>query len=794
MLSPRWKKLERDLAKNKARTILVVLPIAVGIFSVGGIGATREILSRDMPAVWASGNPPSAAFFTDPFDEEFVDAVRGMRDVEEAEGRGRITGRLKVGPDQWKMIELQGMQDFHDIRIRKLKPQKGDWPPGDHEMVVERSALEATGANIGDSVFIETPDGKRRSVKLIGTVYGINSPVSRFTGVIYAYITLDTLEWLGEDREMRELDIIVKRDKSDKKHIAEVANKVRDKIEIGGKEVWYTWIPEPNQHPADNILKAVFLLLYLIGGLSLLLSGFLVINTMSSLLSQQLRQVGIMKAIGARTGQIIGIYIAMTLIYGFLALIVAVPLGAIVGRVLAVYLANLMNIDILNMEILPRILILEICVGLITPVLAGLYPILSGTRVTVRQAVGAQAQGNSKAQNSWIDAAMQHIQSASRPLLLSLRNTFRRKARLSLTLITLTLAGAIFMAVFSVRDSLKTTLLELFEYWHYDVWIELNKPYRVQQLEGEAARVSGVEKAESWGMSGVRRLRSDGTVSDSIWVIAPPAKTTFIRPTILDGRWLLPEDENGVVINTDLLRDEPDIKVGDVLIFKVEGRETVWHVVGIVRGVMSGPFAYANYRYFSEVLRETGRATSLNVVTSSHEPDYQAHMARELEKHLKGLGIKINAARTISELKEFMERQFNIVIFFLLIMAILLAVVGGLGLSGTMSINVLERTREIGVMRAIGASDRALLKIFVVEGILIGMLSWLIAVFLSIPLGMFLSHSVGIAFTRAPLTYSFSFSGMLFWFFSVIMLAFLATYLPARQASSLSVREVLAYE
>jgi putative ABC transport system permease protein len=127
-------------------------------------------------------------------------------------------------------------------------------------------------------------------------------------------------------------------------------------------------------------------------------------------------------------------------------------------------------------------------------------------------------------------------------------------------------------------------------------------------------------------------------------------------------------------------------------------------------------------------------------------------------------------------------------------MAVLLAVVGGLGLAGTMSINVLERTREIGVMRAVGASDRAVIKIVLTEGVLIGVISWALAAVLAVPLSLGLSHATGMAFLRTPLQYTFSFGGVLIWLGLVIALATAASVLPAWNASRLTVRDVLAYE
>jgi len=127
------------------------------------------------------------------------------------------------------------------------------------------------------------------------------------------------------------------------------------------------------------------------------------------------------------------------------------------------------------------------------------------------------------------------------------------------------------------------------------------------------------------------------------------------------------------------------------------------------------------------------------------------------------------------------------------VMAVLAAVVGSIGLMSTMSINVVERSREIGVMRSIGGTSAALLGIFLFEGVLVGVLSWLIAVPLSYPGARLLSDMVGKAF-NLPLDFDYSMPGVVTWFAIVVVLSALASLWPALRATRVSVREALSYE
>jgi putative ABC transport system permease protein len=393
-----------------------------------------------------------------------------------------------------------------------------------------------------------------------------------------------------------------------------------------------------------------------------------------------------------------------------------------------------------------------------------------------------------------IDRLLEHIRGLSRPLLLSLRNTFRRKGRLALTLMTLTLGGGIFIAVFTVRASLLTTMDDMFDYVDYDVYVSFQRGYRIDQLEQEALKVPGVTAAEGWQGGSARRLRADDTESDTMFIYAPRADSSFVQPKVVAGRWLVPTDENAIVVNTMLLKNEPDIKVGDEIRLSINSKETTWRVVGIMSGTPPVPMAYMNLDYYGQVMGGSGRAGIVFVQTQRHDAAYESQVEKALEKHFTDLGLNVGSTMTSATEKSQISARFDVLVGFLLVMAVLLAVVGAIGLMGTMSLNVLERTREIGVMRAIGASNGAILQIVIVEGILIGLLSWLIGTLIAYPLSRVLSDQVGTSILQAPLSYTFSTGGAVTWLVVVFLLSALASFLPARSASRVTVREVLAYE
>ena len=798
ILAPRWAKVLRDLWEHKTRTLLVVMSIAVGVFAVGMIAGTQQILLRQLTSSYMAINPAAAIIGTTPFDEELLKAVGRMPGIEEVAGRFSVRTRASLESGQWRDLTLFALPNYDDITINKVQPESGAWPPPRNTVLIERNSLALLNAKEGDTITVETPDGTLRPLTIVGLAHDINLPPARFTNQTFGYVTFDTTERWGYPRQYSSLSFTVAENKMDQAYIQTVLDRVTDKVEDGGREVVFSYVPKPGKHPADEILPAIFLLLGALGLLSLLLSGFLVINTIAAILAQQVRQIGVMKTIGARAPQLTGLYLGMVGIFGLLALLIAVPLGAAAAYALSNFLAQFLNFDVVYEGIPLRALALQVLVGILVPLLAALYPVINGARITIREALSSYGLGKGRFGHGPIDRLLVSTQRSApwlgRPLLISLRNTFRRKGRLVLTMITLTLGGAIFIAVLSVRVSLAKTLDDAVRYNNFDVFIGFDRDYRDEMIKQEAATVPGVTVVETWGSASARRQRAAGGESDELRVQAPPANSQMIEPTLLEGRWLVPDDENAAVLTSNVIEDEPDIQLGDTIRLKIDGSEGDWVVAGIVQSLQEQATVYVNYPYFARQQGDAGRANFARILTNTDDPAEHERIAAALEAHFKDAGFQVNTIGTRAEQLEGTQYQFGILVVLLLVMTILMALVGGLGLMGTMSINVIERTREIGVMRAIGASNRSVMQIIVVEGVLIGLISWVQAMILGLPLSKLLSDQVGNAFVDAPLSFGFSFAAIALWLVIVLLLATLASFLPARTASRLTVREVLAYE
>ncbi|MCX6017191.1 MAG: FtsX-like permease family protein, partial [Chloroflexi bacterium] len=755
MLAPRWRKVFRDLASSKARTLLVILSIAVGVFAVGSVGGARVILGHDLAAAYDAANAYSAQISASDLDEAFVRSIARMPELSSAEGRSGLLLRVRRPDGSRSNVILYALHDFGAIAINRIRFEQGPQTPPLRQALFERSSLGLFDTSIGGVLTVELPDGKTRDIGVAGTVYDITAPPVRFANFGVGYISEETFHWLGFPSNFNQMRVVVADHKYDRTYIQSVADEIKKRIEDSRRIFYGATIPQnPGRHIADEQIQSMLVILNVLGALALFLSAFLVTNSISAIMAQHTRQIGIMKSIGARNGQIAAQYLAMVALLGIGALAIGLPAGSLGARGLAGFVANLLNFELLTQGIPTEVLTTQVLVGLAVPLLAAAIPITAGVRMTVREAIsstGVQSESTSSGGKSF-----RLFRFLPRGLLLSLRNTFRRKGRLALTAGTLVLAAAIFISVFSVRDALGRAMNDSLGYWNYDIEVNLKAPFGEDQVLYEMRSIPGVLDAEAWTTTSARRLRDNDSESRAIAVVAPPMPTERLHPVLLRGRWLTPEDGNAVVLNSDVLVDEPDLDVGSRVRLRFGERTREFDVVGIVQSTLTGQVRNPRNAYITQTGLRTaltlGRQTSnIVVVTSTHDNETRAAIARAIEMHFRARHMPVDTAETMSERRSQIAFQFDLLITFLLLMAALLAAVGGLGLAGTMSINVLERTREIGIMRAVGAGSGAIRAIVIGEGLLIGLLSWGIGALLAIPISALLNEAVGQAFLHRSL-------------------------------------------
>lgn len=802
MMRPRWHKVLADLWSHKVRSFLVIVSIAVGLFAVGMIISLYVLLKNDMMTSYIAVNPANIQIRSSNYEQDFVERIRHLAGVKDAMGAMLLDVRLKTGSDQYIPLNIMALPDIKDMPLNKVTLLQGTWPPGDKEIVLDINKFSDTHAKLGDEIEIKLPSGTVRKMRLVGIVQDLtigssNGGGGTFMASLQGYVAYDTVEWLELPFKLNYLYASVSEDSNNLEHIGKINLEILNEFDKSGTQTLNSITHRSTDHPTIMYLDAISSVLIILGLLVVFLSAFLITNTLAALLNQQIQQVGIMKTIGASRLQINIIYVVLIFIFSLLALLISIPLSAQAAYLELQFLAVQINFKSQGFRIVPLAIYAQALIALIVPQIAGAIPILQGSRSTIQDAISGEGTAkfdDRRGLNRWLAT----LKLFDRPMRISLRNTFRRRIRLILTLVTLILGGGIFIATFNVRYTLDDYVGRLGKYFLADVNLTLDRPYRTEEIQRVLQDMPDIVAVEGWAAARAEIMLDEYTPGENVQMQGPPVDSELIQPIMLKGRWIKPGDENAIVLSELFLSKYPDIQIGDTLRLKVNDQKTDWKVVGFFQfaGKNVGLIAYTNYDYLAKITHSPGKSFLYRIVAQDgmHSLENQKAFGRRLEAFLNQKGYTASDIRAGQSLVQSASKGLDTLTAFLMIMALLMALVGSIGLAGTMSLNVMERTREIGVMRAIGATDRAIMKMVIVEGMLIGLISWIFACLVAIPISSILSDVITDAVFDLKVASSFTPMGILIWLVIVVVFSALASIMPARNAARLTIREVLSYE
>ncbi|HUH98139.1 MAG TPA: ABC transporter permease [Anaerolineales bacterium] len=780
-MNVRLTKILRDLWVNKSRSVLIVLAIAVGVAAFGLMISGRIMLESNLSQAYSASHPAQSVLVVQSFDDALLSDVRGLSYVQNADARLVTQARLEVGTGPALSLELTAVPDFHAMNLNRFTPF--NQAPAADSILLERSLNNI--AATGNAVRVQLLDGSEHTLKVSGFVNDLSQLPSDISLTAYGYITTDTAKTLGLPSGYDQLYVTFK-NASARTDIEQNLTKLINDIQRQGYAVYSAPVPAPNKYALGDNMNSVLFILGALGGLTLLLSAFLVTSVMSAVITQQIPQIGILKSLGARIHQAITLYLFEVLIFGICALILAVPMGLIGSYFLATGVASGMNFDVTQFSLPPLTLLLQAASALLVPLMASLFPILTGSRITIREAI------NSNSMNAGAGGATR-LGGFSQLMNLSFRNTFRRKGRLALTFAALVLAGSMFIAVIGIRQSMRDAVKQIQGDTNYNINLDFVQPYPAADIQNQALSVSGVKSLETWSIADGRVFFNQDWLSGSVIIYGVPSDTQMAKPGVNTGRWLNASDKYAIFVNADFLDLAPGFHTGSPVKLRIAGQEHDWTIVGTgARGFV--PQAFVHLDDLSAQTGLVNLANRLVVITNTSTPDFEAAVQSDLLKRYSADKMTVAASETTTQLKQTTAQQMDTLIILLMSMVILIAVVGGLGLAITMGLNVLERTREIGILRSLGAQTGVVRRVVILEGLVIALISWALAIPVSIPLAVYLGNALGVSLLDRPLDYVFSWQAVGIWLALIVMIAVVASLIPAQNAARLTIRDTLVYE
>ncbi|HTE42515.1 MAG TPA: ABC transporter permease, partial [Steroidobacteraceae bacterium] len=607
---------------------------------------------------------------------------------------------------------------------------------------------------------------------------------------VYGYITLETLAQLDAAGSLDELQIVSEaRTTTD---IEAAMRKLAPWLREGGHAVRFIRIPPPGAHPHQWQIDIVSLLLLSFGLLAIVLEAALLSIVIGGLLAPQIRQIAVMKAIGARTSQIAGLYTTLVLVLALAAMSLGLPAGVVAGHWFADFIADLLNFNLNDRSVPAALYGLLVLLGIGVPLCAAFVPIALAARKSVRESIdyfGVSSNTN----NRWLQRLCGRVRVSNVGLQLALRNVSRRKSQFALALSLLVLTGSAFMVAGNLLRLWQTITNDSVAEHRFDIRVNLSREEPEAAVIDVVNSIPGVRIAEParmrWANVDTGDALSFSTRSLPLRAVIPGSDLQALD--IESGRWLRTDDRDAVVLNSAArVSVFAGINVGDTIALLVNDKPLKLQVVGIARDTFSPAEASTTPSAFAQVVDSM---SSVRAVRVGLQPGTDARVVADaIEETLAARQMPARGVYTKAGDSSGITAHTFILIATLALIVTSVSNIAIAGLASCMSTAVMERTREFGVMRTLGARNYDIQNSIIFEALLIGVVSWLMALVFAIPLTIWIEASMSHAINR-PLPMMLSPSVALLWLFGVTLVAIVASVAPAKRAAALTVRQTLAH-
>jgi putative ABC transport system permease protein len=748
LLSASLRKSLADVTRRKGRTLMVVLGIFIGVGGLTAINITQDQLFAAFAfTIGSQTTHPDLILDVDRLDLALLPMLQAGSNV-------KVVQYETTLQTQWHVTRAPGHVDFTitsypDLQHIPLTPFElvsGRYP-GAGEIVMEYGDSAIQPFSIGDLVTVDTAQGAAR-LRVVGLVRtpGVN-PATTDNALGYMTdaalrslpaftdpITAPPLEPLRLQHISIKVDSITQLDAT--------AHALGALLQAHQVTVLGASFPEPLTAQLQQV-DGVFTLLRILALLAIAMSGVLLLNTITTLVAEQTAIIGTMKAIGGTRRVILRGYLLSIGLYSLLATVPALALGILGGAQLATALAQAIPLAPGRLIVAPGLITLSLAVGFGMPLLAALWPLWNGTRISVRTALSAY--GISAGSGNRLLARLgERFAWISQTTWLGLRSLFRKRARAVLTLLMLTVAGTSFLVVQTASASVNETVGSVWANIHADVEVYADEPY--SQAHAQIGTLPNVGRMERFGIAGGQTPWG----KLALWGFEP--RTEIYHYQLTSGRWLQADDTN-VVLLSDAVAAKTGLYVGGKLAVKSLGgsRSVTWTVIGTLKepvdslGQIGAVVVPVTTLYEFEGTPEASAADYTNkllIQAKDRTPQAVNQLADQIDSTARNLILSGTVSRGTGLGPVFLvrdeatrhQRDFYVVYALLYAVALLIGAAGMLGLASTLTASVTERQREIGLWRAMGATNWRVAQVFWVEGLALGGLAWCFGTILGLPL------------------------------------------------------------
>ncbi len=789
-MNTQWRKVAADFREHRLQIFLIATILVLGTAGVIAALNARAVLAREIDESYRRANGADIVLWFDKVEASFVELVRSRPNVEAVEARATAFTRVAAKSGEWFPARLMVLSDFANQTLNRVHRDHGSLPQISDGIFIEQSGASLLNVIEGESLRLRTLTGESIAVRVAGFIHDPAVAPSTQDRMIYAYVTPAVAGALGQKSDLDQLLVKLKT-RERMSEVSEFADDLSAWLKTQNAAPLRVDV-QSNTHPHAMLMTAMLRVLEVLAAIAFVCSATLAACVISLWMRREVRQVGIMKTLGARSGQLARQYLALVAPVIVIAVALAWPLGTVVARWVVRYHQTMLNIDVASWSV-PRTLIFnELAVAIGVPLVAMALPIIRAARLSPRRAIqdpGIVAPRGPIALTSHFIKIP-----GNRRWSLALRNSFRRPWRLALTLLALAAGGALLLTTHNNYESLMRVIDGVLANRGHDIEIQLQSPAPAAQLEAVARSVPDAEIAEAFRRAGVNLVADDdGAVAvregRRMVLAGYPIGTQLLTLPIQEGKWPAVADSDSVVINRQVQEAKPGLGVGDELTVKFRERTAKLRVAGIVEEI-GGPVIYAPFPAF-EMVTGLGDASSVLRVKASR--DRERLVAGALEQALLDAHLIPSLINTKAEFRASLEEHFAVVGAVMKMIALASALVGAITLIATVSLGVLERAREIGVIRALGAKPRSVTALFLFEGGAVALLSAVLSVAGGIYFARLLNGMAARQLLHVAVPLYVSRVGL-----EIVaggaLLVVAGVWLSVRRLLRVSVHEVLAYE
>lgn len=775
------KKAVADVTRRKLRAALTILGIAIGILGLTAIGVASGQLNASFKASTDASSQPDLSFFTAPTSASLDQTLATQPGVKVVEPAGYVPLRWSIPTGHTTIVTL-GFEDLSHVTIDRFHLVSGHLPTSANEIALEASANSLKPVRLGTRLTVEVA-GKPETLTVSGLVHtpGLPSPaILRSTRGYMREADLESLSGThGVNAFLVQVHTLSQRDAT-----AHALGRI-----FAAQGVQVLSVEQGGTNMDATITNGTFGIMNVLSIIALLLSIFLLLSTITTLITEQVPIIGTMKTLGARRGQVIRPYLTSVLIYSVCGTALGIALGILVGSLLVSYLTSLLTLDSVPFQIGVGTLVEALVVGLAIPLAVAAVPVAVGTRISVRDAIsGYGLDGAAGGRSRWSAFVGRIGGILPQTALLGARSLFRKRTRALLTLVALTLSATAFLAVQTTTYSLGSFLNGLLDTYHADVFASTAQPASIAQVQGVLARVHGIGTVEPLDQAIVTTNWGNGVLTG-----VDMAPQLYHRQMVA-GRWFTATDHNVVVLSQDAA-DHSHLKVGDTIHVHDSLHDATWTLIGIARdynglgtfGVLLAPITQVNA--FEGVPADYTNGALIQS-TSARQSDIDALAAR-VDDALGAAGMQ-SSVETVQQIRTGIQSEFQTIYVLLYSAAIIVALVGAIGLFNTLAMSVLERRREVGILRSMGATGRNVASVFWTEGLSLTGLAWAVAVVLGIPAAYGFVAILGKLLIAVP--FAFNPVSLLAMLVFLVAVASLASLAPVWGASRMRIAQTLRYE